>query len=224
MGTLTVHGFGARLLLRVGLMLKTLGKVRQRGVTRLAFVVVGCIFLARGASAQVRVGRDSATRLDRFGRDFTYGVGEGFLYAEVDQLSHNPPQWGSGWDGYRRRAASDIGEFVIQEGTTEALAAAMKRPLDYQPCRCRGTERRVGWALWQTFTDYTAEGKHEVAIPRILGAYTGSWAQASWRPGERSHVKTAFMNGTTSLLLGAGINLFHEFRHRAASSANTADR
>jgi len=195
-------------------MLKTRGKVRLRRWLRFAFVILGCTWSAKTLSAQVRVGRDSATRLDRFGRDFTYGVAEGFAYAEVDQLSHNPSQWGSGWDGYRRRAASDIGEFVIQEGTTEALAAALKRPLDYQPCRCHGTNRRVGWALWQTFTDYTVQGKHEVAIPRILGAYTGSWAQATWRPGERNHVRTAFMNGTTSLLLGAGINLFHEFRHR----------
>ena len=70
------------------------------------------------AAAQVRVGRDSSTRLNRFGRDLIYGTGMGLLFAEVDHLRHEPPEWGKGWEGYRKRAASDIGEFVIQEGTT----------------------------------------------------------------------------------------------------------
>jgi hypothetical protein len=205
-------------------MLRT-GKDTQphRGL-RLVFALLACCCIATSASAQVRVGPDSATRLDRFARDLGYGVVEGLAYAEVDQLSHNPPQWGSGWDGYRLRATSDIGEFVIQESTTEALAAAMKRPLDYQPCRCGGFGRRVGWALWETFTDYTRDGKHPIALPRIIGAYSGSFAQASWRPGERSHLRTAMLNGTTSLLIGAGINLFHEFRTHHESSRNTANR
>ena len=176
------------------------------------------------AMAQVRVGSDSATRLDRFGRDLTYGVGLGLVYAEVDQLSHNPPQWGGGWEGYRRRAASNIGEFVIQESVTEALAAALKRPLDYQPCYCRDFDKRAGWAFWQTITDYTVDGRHPLAIPRIVGAYAGSFAQASWRPGESSHLKTALVNGTTSMLIGAGINLFHEFRSRTTPPPSTANR
>src|SRR5437764_1108587 len=105
------------------------------------------------AHAQVRVGRDSSTRLNRFGRDMMYGVGMGLLYGEVDHLRNDPPEWGKGWDGYRRRAASSIGEFVIQEGTTEALAAAMHRPLDYQRCTCRGLGNRLRWALWGSITD-----------------------------------------------------------------------
>src|SRR5436309_12225009 len=83
------------------------------------------------AYSQVRVGRDSSTRLNRFGRDLVYGVGMGLMYGEVDQLRNEPPEWGKGWDGYRRRAASNVGGFVIQEGVTEALAAALHRPLDY---------------------------------------------------------------------------------------------
>ena len=162
--------------------------------------------------AQVRVGRDSSTRLNRFGRDVVYGVGMGLLFAEVDHLRNDPPEWGKGWEGYRKRAASDIGEFVIQEGTTEAIAAALHRPLDYQRCSCRGTWNRVRWALWGSVTDPMPNGKHPIAVPRIVGAYTGSFAQASWRPRDGDRVRTAFLNGTVSLLIGAGINLFQEAR------------
>ena len=170
------------------------------------------LFGAKLARAQVRVGRDSSTRLNRFGRDLVYGIGIGLLFAEVDQLRNEPPQWGKGWEGYRRRAASDVGEFVIQEGTTEALAAALQRPLDYERCPCRGAWNRVRWALAGSVTDLMPNGHHSIAVPRIVGAYAGSFAQASWRPAEGGYVRSAFVNGTVSLLIGAGINLFYEAR------------
>jgi hypothetical protein len=166
----------------------------------------------RVTTAQVRVGRDSSTRLNRFGRDLVYGVGMGLVYGELDQLRNDPPEWGAGWDGYRRRAASDVGEFVIQEGVTEAMAAGLHRPLDYERCRCRGFGNRVRWALWGSVTDPMPNGNHPVAVPRIVGAYAGSFAQASWRPARSDRMRTALVNGTVSLLIGAGINLFQEVR------------
>jgi len=44
-----------------------------------------------------------------------------------DELRNDPPEWGKGFEGYRRRAASDVGEFLIQEGAIEALAALLER-------------------------------------------------------------------------------------------------
>jgi hypothetical protein len=196
------------------------GRRRARSLS-LAVVIFASLLVAPTAPAQVRVGRDSATRLDRFGRDLVYGTGMGLLFAGIDQLRNEPPEWGEGWPGYGRRAASDIGEFVIQEGTTEALAAVLKRPLDYTPCACQGTERRVGWALWQSVTDYTADGKHLIAAPRIVGAYVGSFAQATWRPTTSNRLQSALVNGTTSLLIGAGINVFYELRSHAKQRHET---
>ena len=184
----------------------------QREASRV--LLLGAVFLSLAAGlaqAQVRVGRDSSTRLNRFGRDLIYGTGMGLLYAEVEQLRNQPPEWGKGWDGYRKRAASDVSEFVIQEGTTEALAAALHRPLDYERCPCRGAWNRVRWALWGSVTDPMPGGRHPVAVPRIVGAYTGSFAQASWRPSD-NRLRSALVNGTLSLVIGAGINLFQEAR------------
>jgi hypothetical protein len=183
----------------------------------LAFALFASACVGRRAGAQVRVGRDSATRLTRFGRDMVYGVGMGLVYAGIDQLRHEPPEWGSGWDGYPKRVASNVGEFVIQEGTTEALAAVLQRPLDYTPCRCREYTDRFGWALWQSVTDVTPNGKHPIAVPRIVGAYVGSFAQATWRPGSGNHAETTLVNGTVSLLIGAGINLWYELRSHGGS-------
>ncbi|HVX40701.1 MAG TPA: hypothetical protein VHB25_14120 [Gemmatimonadaceae bacterium] len=164
--------------------------------------------------AQNRVGPDSATRLTRFGRDMAYGAAEGLGYAALDQWNNDPPQWGSGWTGYQKRAASNIGEFVIQESVTEGLAAVMNRPLDYTPCGCTNTLDRVGWAIHGAFTDELANGQRPLAVPRIVGAFVGSFAQAGWRPSNgNDRMRVALVNGATSLAFGAVINLYHEFSH-----------
>lgn len=181
-------------------------------------IVVAVLVLAATFSnvvqAQSRVGKDSSTRWARFGHDVAYGTVEGLGFAGLDQLSHSPGEWGKGWRGYEKRAASNVGEFLIQESVTEGLAAAMNRPLDYTRCKCHGTAGRVGWAIQAAFTDLMPDGSHAIAVPRIAGAYTGSIAQALWRPDpDAGRTRVALFNGTVSLLIGAGINVYHEFKH-----------
>ena len=54
---------------------------------------------------------------------------------------------------------------------------------------------------------------HPFAYPRIIGAFTGSFVQSTWRPHTGSSgTRVALVNGVSSLLIGAGINLYHEFR------------
>ena len=161
-----------------------------------------------------RVGRDSATRLMRFGRAVAYGAAMSFVYSGMNQINNEPAEWGKSWNGYGKRYASNFGEFMIQEGVTEGLAAILKRPLDYTPCTCKSTESRVGYALAGAVTDQMPNGKHPVAIPRIVGAYAGAYAQSTWWPGSRSRANQTLLNGTTSLAIGGLINLYHEFRHR----------
>lgn len=165
------------------------------------------------SDAQARVARDTMTRLERFARDAGYGIVEGLAYSGIDQARNNPPEWGAGWSGYGRRAASNVGEFLIQESVTEGLAAVMHRPVAYHRCHCGSTAARVGAALRNAITDPMPNGTHPLAVPRIAGAYAGSFAQASWRPSNGNRTQTALVNGTSSLALGVLINLYHEF-HR----------
>jgi hypothetical protein len=49
-------------------------------------------------------------------------------------------------------------------------------------------------------------------VPRVAGAYVGSFAQGAWRPnGGRNWASIGLGRGTSSLAVGAFINLFHEF-------------
>jgi hypothetical protein len=184
----------------------------RRTNLRLVAAVLTAMAIAAPLAAQSRVGRDSSTRLTRYGRDLIYGAALGFAYAGVDQMRTDPIQWGKGWPGYEKRLASNLGEFVIQETTTDLLAAALNRPLDYQRCQCSGTGARLGWVAMSAVTDPTPHRGHTLAVPRIVGAFAGSFAQAAWRPNTGSRTRVALVNGTTSLLIGAGINLYYEFR------------
>jgi hypothetical protein len=191
----------------------TSARRRSHAIRTVMLLVLGLLLVSREGAAQARVGRDSSTRLTRYGRDLLYGTVLGFGYAGIDQWRNDPVEWGSGSSGYGKRLASNVGEFAIQETVTDLLAAAMNRPLDYQPCHCHDMGERIGWALEGAITDPTPGGHHLIAVPRIVGAYAGSFAQASWRPNTPAgRTRIALVNGTTSLLIGAGINLFHEMR------------
>ncbi|MEO7084998.1 MAG: hypothetical protein ABI442_00295 [Gemmatimonadaceae bacterium] len=182
-------------------------------IATIAVAVAPIVSVDSTASAQSRVGSDSATRMARFGRDLPYGTVEGLGYAGIDQWRNNPVQWGTGWAGYGRRAASNIGEFYIQEITTAGLAAATNHPLNYAKCDCKVFADRVGNALRGALFDKMPSGRQALAGPRIVGAYVGSLAQASWRPTPPiGRLQTALINGTTSFATGALINLYHEFR------------
>jgi hypothetical protein len=137
----------------------------------------------------------------------------GLGYAAIDQMSTSPSEWGTGWPGYGRRLSSNIGEFWIQEITTEGLAWAMNRPLDYQRCRCSGFGDRFLHALGGAVLDEKPKGGQALAVPRIVGAYGGAYAQSTWRPSSQKRASLVLTNGTTSLAIGAVINMFHEF-HR----------
>lgn len=180
---------------------------------RLAAAVLAVMMSAAPLAAQGRVGSDSSTRTARYQHDLVYGAALGFGYAAVDQARNSPPEWGKGLSGYGKRLASNIGEFVIQESVTDALAAALNRQLDYQRCPCTETGRQLWWVAMSTVTDPTPDRRHHVlAVPRIVGAFVGAFAQSTWRPETSSRAHVTLVNGVSSLIIGGAINAFYEFR------------
>jgi hypothetical protein len=191
------------------------GGSANRRMNRWLLVVLAVVAISatpRTLAAQRRVGSDSATYINRYYRDLVWGTALGLAWAGVDQLQEDPEEWGKGWRGYGKRAASSVGQMVIQESVTHLLANSLNRPLDYQRCRCRHVSRRIGWALQAAVTDPMPDDTHPIAIPRIVGAYAGSFAQASWMPHTTDRLQTALVNGTVSLAIGGVMNIYYELR------------
>jgi hypothetical protein len=185
---------------------------RTNGRLLLVAALVAISSMPHTLLAQRRVGSDSATYINRYYRDIAWGAALGLAWAGVDQLQEDPEEWGKGWRGYGKRAASSVGQMVIQESVTHLLANSLNRPLDYQRCRCRHVSRRIGWALQAAVTDPMPDDTHPIAIPRIVGAYAGSFAQASWMPHTTDRLQTALVNGTVSLAIGGLMNIYYELR------------
>lgn len=204
----------------------SLSSSRARHLRRIAspalLLLASVVFVPSRGGAQ----QDTTQRMKRYTHNLGYGAALGFLYAGVDQLQNDPSEWGKGWPGYGNRLASNIGEFLIQETVTDLLSAALHRPLSYVYCPCNGTTHKVEWALQSSVTDVLANGRRAPAYPRIIGAYAGSFAQAAWMPETSNQTRTALVNGTVSLLIGAGINLFYELRSggHAAAKPSVAER
>ena len=121
-------------------------------------------------------------RLNKYLRDLAgppafVGVIGGGL---VDHLLQKPAAWDDDVDGLARRMASRAGQAAVQVSVRHGLAAVMHHSTDYQPCECRGFGPRVEHALLETFTDRRADGSRALSVPRIAGAYAGSFARSAW--------------------------------------------
>jgi hypothetical protein len=98
----------------------------------------------------------------------------------LDQLLQKPAVWNDDAGGLARRMASRAGQAAVQVSVRHGLAALMRHSTDYQPCECRGFGPRVEHALLETFTDRRADGSRALSVPRIAGAYAGSFSRLAW--------------------------------------------
>jgi hypothetical protein len=110
----------------------------------------------------------------------------------VDQLRHKNDAVG----GLAGRIGSNATQAVVQTSVRHGLAALMHRSTDnhYQFCECHGFGPRVGHALLESFTDRRADGSRALSVPRIAGAYAGSFAGLAW---EHDRNASDVMVGTT---------------------------
>jgi len=104
------------------------------------------------------------------------------------------------------RATQHAAEVSVRDG----LAALMHRSTDYHFhfCDCRGFGPRVQHALLETFTDRRDDGSRALSVPRIAGAYAGSFTGLAWEH-DRS-VGGVAAGATLSLGFSALFNIARE--------------
>ena len=77
-----------------------------------------------------------------------------------------------------------------------------------QPCECSGFGRKVEHALLETFTDRRSAGSRAQSIPRLGGAYAGSFSRLFWE--HHPSASDAALDATMSLGFSALFNVARE--------------
>ena len=131
--------------------------------------------------------------------------------AGIQQWRDSPEEWGQGARGYGKRFASGLGQNAIHQTVEYGLDAAMGLDTGFQRSKREGFGPRFKDALIQNVTSRTRSGDRVVSVPRFAGVYTGAIvARETWYP-DRYTYKDGLRSGTTTLLMGFGINLLREF-------------
>ena len=144
----------------------------------------------------------------------TYGLGA-FLksgaIAGIKQSQNQPVEWGRGWDGYRDRFGSSMGQRAVANTISFGVGELRGEDPRYFPSGQTSTSARAGSALAQTFVVHTDHGGRTVAIGRIAGALGGGFVSRTWQPGDHGILRPGVRSGAISLASGAVSNVIREF-------------
>ena len=131
--------------------------------------------------------------------------------AGIEQWRDSPEEWGQGAQGYGKRFASGLAQNAIHQTVEYGLDSAMGLDTGFQRSKKEGFGPRFKDALIQNLTSRTKSGDRVISVPRFAGVYTGAIvARETWYP-DRYTYKDGLRSGTTTLVMGFGINLLREF-------------
>ena len=132
--------------------------------------------------------------------------------AAVDQLREHPREWGEGWDAFATRYGSHLGQYVIQRSIMFPVQAVEHEDTRYFPSRKKGLRGRLGDALLQTVRRIDDDGERMPAYSEFFGDYgAAAISRFVWWPRRFHNGSAIFIAGSDTVLIDAGINVFHEF-------------
>ena len=165
------------------------------------------------ASPQDYVRPVAAARRKRF-INSTIGpvaIGRMVFNAGMSTWTNSPDEWGTHWEGFGRRFASNVGKNVIRQTTSFGLDEALKYDSYFYRSKNKSVGARFKNALISPVTARDRNGKRVLGIPRITAAYTSSIiASEAWYPDHYDWTD-GLKSGTYSLGFNAAFNLFREF-------------
>jgi hypothetical protein len=166
-------------------------------------------------SVDVRVGPvvvDSAAQARL--RAYTGDLADPLVAAQAlalglyDHARTQPEEWGGGADALGKRVLSRAGGHVVTQSVRHGMAAVLNRSTEYRVCGCAEPERRAAHALFETFTDYDAQGRARVSTPFLAGTYAGALAPLLWHPD--ADAARALQSGTLALVFAVAGNVVRE--------------
>jgi hypothetical protein len=131
--------------------------------------------------------------------------------AAFDQARDRPGQWGQGWGPYFGRYGSHLGQYVIQRSIMFPIQAIDHEDTRYFRSRRTSYQGRVADAFLHTVWRHGDSGGMMPAYSEFLGDYGAAAVSRLWWPQQYHTGSAIFIAGSDTLLIDAGINVFHEF-------------
>ena len=156
---------------------------------------------------------DAATRRKRYINSLVgpWALGRQVAKAGISTWRNSPEEWGTKWEGFGRRLASNFGKNAIKQTTKFGLDEALKYDSHFYRSRNKSTGARIRNALISPVTARNEEGKRVIGIPNIVATYSSNIiSREAWYP-DRYTWKNGVRSGTFSLGFNAAFNLFKEF-------------
>ncbi len=135
------------------------------------------------------------------------GIGAGF-----DQLRDRPGQWGEGWGPYFGRYGSHLGQYAIQRSIMFPVQAIDHEDTRYFLSTRKSYKARLGEAFLHTIWRHNDSGGMMPAYSEFLGDYGAAAVSRMWWPDKFHTGSAIFIAGSDTILVDAGINVFHEFK------------
>ncbi len=156
---------------------------------------------------------DAKTRRKRFANSVVgpFALGRTVATAGLSTWTNSPEEWGTKWEGFGRRVASNFGKNAIKQVTKFGLDEALKIDSHFYRSKSPKVGDRIRNALISPVTARDKNGKRVFGVSNIAGTYTSSIvAYEAWYPA-RYDWKNGLRSGTISLGFNAAFNLFKEF-------------
>jgi hypothetical protein len=132
--------------------------------------------------------------------------------AAVDQGRDKPSEWGQGWGAFGERYLSHLGQYAIQRSIMFPVQAIDHEDTRYFRSTRTSKKGRVADAFLHTVWRHDDSGGMMPAYSEFFGDYgAAALSRYLWWP-KRYHNGTAvFIAGSDTILIDAGINVYHEF-------------
>jgi len=132
--------------------------------------------------------------------------------ASFDQLRNRPPEWGQGWGPFGERYASHVGYYIVQRSIMFPVEALDHEDTRYYRSTRTSYQGRVADAFLHTIWRHNANGKMMPAYSEFLGDYGAAAVSRMWWPDHYHTASSILIAGSDTVLVDAGINVFHEFK------------
>jgi len=131
--------------------------------------------------------------------------------AAFDQGRDRPSEWGQGWGAYGERYASHVGQYLIQRSIFSPVRAIDHEDTRYFRSTHVSPQARLGDAFLHTIWRHSDDGGMMPAYSEFLGDYGAAAVSRLWWPSHYRTGSSIFIAGSDTILIDAGINVFHEF-------------